>query len=695
MRFLKKLKSLLQYNIFIYVCFIITLIYVLICTLFIKYESNYNIKETKFYAYIIDYKIDGDKLNLNLSAKEKLIANYYFKNKNEKSEFLKTYSIGDKIYLNGTLKRPVNNTIPNTFNYKKHLYGKKIFYILNIEKFSLIEKNKNILYSIKNYFFKRIESIDNNEYIYAFILGEDNYIESSITEKYKTLGVTHLFSLSGLNVMIFALFCKNLLKVFKISESKKYIITFLILFIMCFITGFSVSILRATLLFFLISLNKIYNLKIKTLNLVLISGIILLIANPFYMYDLAFLLSFSITYFIVLNSGWYSKKYIINLLEVSFISFISSLPIIAFNFYNINLFSVINNLFFIPYVNYIVYPLSLIIFLFPGLHKLFAFSISIMETVTIYLSKINFLVFTIPKMSLLLISLYYIMIFLFSYKKKIIYVIVMIVILIINSLAAKLDSKTYFYFCDVGQGDSVFIITENNMSILIDTGGIIEFNRNEFNQRNNRFSLMKNTLIPFYMSKGIKKIDYLFLTHGDADHMGYSFDLIDNFKVYKIFVNNNSVNSLELKLNKYEKINKKYIEIDNLKLYFLNDEISKDENDSSMVILIKVDNYKFLMMGDASKKIEEKIIKDYDLSNIDVLKVGHHGSKTSTSETFIKNITPKYSIISVKKENNFNHPSVEVINILNKYNSKIYQTSLNGSLEFIIDKGLYIKEYNP
>ena len=173
--------------------------------------------------------------------------------------------------------------------------------------------------------------------------------------------------------------------------------------------------------------------------------------------------------------------------------------------------------------------------------------------------------------------------------------------------------------------------------------------------------------------------------------MGEAINLVENFKVEKVIFNCGEFNELEQdlieilvkkKIPYYSCI--KELNIDNNKLYFLNDKDYGNENDNSSVIYTKLDNHKFLFMGDAGVEVEENLIKKYNLQNIDVLKVGHHGSKTSSSKDFIDAITPKYSIISVGKNNRYRHPNDSVLE--NLEDSKIYRTDQDGSIMFIIKK---------
>ena len=177
--------------------------------------------------------------------------------------------------------------------------------------------------------------------------------------------------------------------------------------------------------------------------------------------------------------------------------------------------------------------------------------------------------------------------------------------------------------------------------------------------------------------------------HGDKDHMGEAINLVEKFKVEKVIFNCGEYNDLEKELIKaLDKKKIKYyscikeLNIDKNKLYFLQTKEFDNENDNSNVIYTEFNGYKFMFMGDAGTEKEKDILEKYNLQNIDVLKVGHHGSRTSSSKNFIDEIEPKYSIISVGKKNRYGHPNKEVLNNLEQ--SKIYRTDIDGSIMFKI-----------
>lgn len=672
-----KLRIILLCDYLYYILFFITCIFLLVN---INKKIDVPILTNNSYELIIDdYKINDKTITIYF---DNIIGKYYVDNNEKVKEFKDNYSFGDKIYIEGEMSVPNNNTIPNNFNYKDYLYHKYIYYIIKIDKIKMISKNDNIFLNIKNSIYKRIDKIKYNNYLYAFILGKSYYIDSEVLNNYKINGITHLFALSGLHVSMFSSIILFILKKIKLSEKLSYFITSLFLIFFAFIASFTPSIVRSVLFFILSSINNVYYLYVKPKYLLYIVFSILIFINPFYIYDTGFILSFCISFFILLfNEKNKINNNLLSILVISILSTLSSLPIIINMSYEINILGFINNLFFIPYVTYIVFPLSIIVVFISKLSFILNFLIIIME----YISKVSSNIFNIklifPKMSLFLIIIYYVLLILIV--KKINLKKIFIIYLSFLYFRCDFDKNNYVYFIDVGQGDSALIVTKNNKSVLIDTGGKVGSN----------YSLMKSNVIPFFKNIGIRKLDYLFITHGDYDHAGYGIDLVNNFNVKNRFTNKGKYNSLEKKLN-IKSFNNSYIKIDNVEIYSLNSKLYNNENSDSLVLLVIIDNYKLLFMGDASINTEKDIMNNYDIGDVFILKVGHHGSKTSSSEEFINSVNPKYSIISVGKNNKFGHPNKEVLDNLS--NSKIYRTDIDGSIMFKIKKDkLRIETYSP
>ena len=664
---MKKLKSILQCNYIFYILLVLSLIYSFIFINFIILKSEYKDSDKNLYGTVIDYKKSKDKTTIWVKGKEKVLVNYY-------SDINVSY--GDYIYVYGVFKKPKENGNFNLFNYKRYLLSNKINYVVTASKITIIKKNDNVFYTLKNNLLKRIESANKSKgYMLAFLYADKSLIEKDIYTKYQKIGVSHLFAVSGMHVSLISIVLLKLLN--KIKERKRYIIVSIFLSIYLFLTNFTISMVRATFQFILFFINKSFKLNIDNSNLVILLFSILVIINPYNIYNIGFLFSFIISFTLIRCSKLIKGKFIIKSLKTSLISFFSSMPVLINNFFEVNFLGIILNIIYIPFVSYILFPLSLVTVLFSSLDNILYMLISYFEKITDFFSNIKFLSFSICKMNIFLIIIYYIIfIYILKRKKKLIYKIIIVIIILTFLINNGRIVNNEVSILDVGQGDSSLIRLKNK-NILIDTGGNINYD------------MSKNILIPYFKSVGIKKIDYLVLTHGDYDHMGEAINLVENFKVEKVIFNCGPYNDLENEL--IEILDKKKIKyyscikelnIDNNKLHFLQTKEYDNENENSNVIYTELNGYKFMLMGDAGIEKEKDILEKYNLSNIDVLKVGHHGSKTSSSRTFIDEINPKYSIISVGKNNRYGHPNKEVLNTLE--DSKIYRTDQDGSIIFKI-----------
>ena len=673
--------------------FIIIIVLISLLTILrINIKPKYNFtNETTIKGIVTDIYIKDLYLKMEIRSKDKLIANYYFKNNNEKNKF--NIDLGDTVILKGNLETPSNNTVFNNFNYKSYLYHNNIYKVFKINKYKKIKQNTNIYYTLKNIIIKHINKYKTKSYLHAFILGNTKYLKKDVKKSLQDIGISHLFAISGAHISLLSGIILILLQKVKIEETKRYIITTILLFIYLLLS-FSPSVLRSFLFFTFLSINKIYYFHIKPTNIFLLTLATTLLINPFFIYNTGFIFSFSISLALIISSKYFHKdSYIIQLLQVSLISFLVSLPIIIYNYYQINLLSIIYNIIFVPLISSVIFPLTLITFIIPILDPILFFIINIFEKSIILLNSINILKLVFSKPSMLIIGTYYILIFSFITRHKKVYIIILIIILTIHYNSNLIFNKIYFITMDVGQGDSTLIHNHNN-NILIDTGGIDSYNHNTD-------SGISSRAITLLKSLGIRKLQLLLITHGDFDHMGEAINLVNNFKVEKVIFNCGPYNDLEKELIKVlDKKKIKYyscikeLNIDKNKLYFLQTKEYDNENDNSNVIYTELNGYKFMFMGDASITTEKEILDKYNLSDIDVLKVGHHGSKTSSSKDFINEINPKYSIISVGKNNRYGHPNKEVLN--NLKNSKIFRTDQNGSIMFKIKNNkLKIETCNP
>lgn len=663
-------------------------------------KSKYSIDEEVIFGKIIDFNIDGNNLKIILKGKEKILVNYYFSEEKEKNESLKKYKLGQLLKLTGYFKLPSENRNFNLFNYRKYLLSLKINYIFVANGVDIIESTPNLLYTLKNNILDKINNLSDSTYVKAFVLGITNEIDSYVMSSYQENGINHLFAISGMHITLLSVILLKILSILSKNLKLNYVITISLLMFYMFLTNFTPSVLRATFLFIALTIKRFVYIPFKTYHILIFIASVLLLFNPYYLFHVGFQFSFIISFYLILCykkineiNGYFKKVFV-----TSLIAFLTSIPILINNFFTINILSVVYNVFYIPFVSFIVFPLSLISIIVPDFNYLLIIITTFMENVSLNLSNITLFTLYFSKLPLFFFFFYYILITIiildFRHKRRISTIILFFCLVIhynIN-IFSKVPTITLI---DVGQGDSILIkLPYDRANILIDAGGIVNFNQENWQKKNKEFDVGKSIVLPYLKSVGIKRLDYLITTHGDFDHIGGAMSLVKNFKVNNVVFNNGSYNQLEKELitvlnikniNYYKGL--KEINLNKYKLEFLNTGIYDNENDNSNVIYFNYNNYKFLFMGDAGIKKEKDILEKYNLKNIDFLKVGHHGSNTSTSEDFINVVNPKYSLISVSENNIYGHPKKGVLETLS--NTKIYRTDINGSIEIQLNKNGY------
>ena len=673
---MKRLKMILQSRYIFKILTILSLIITIIYTKYYPFKSVFNNNDTEFIGIVEDYIIKDNQIKISLKSKERIIVTYKYTGK-----VFNNLSYGDKIKVTGVLKEPSTNNIFNNFNYKKYLYNKKIYYIIEASKIDKIQNNNNHIYTIKNLLYTRINSLKSSNYIKALLFG-DNKLDKEIKTSYQINGISHLFSVSGFHINFITSIIYFYLDRVTYNKKIKYITVdiFLVLYLLLCNTT---SLLRCTVMNILLSINHLLKLNIKKIDIVLLTLILCIIINPFIIYDIGFIYSYTISFFLILYKNKYkTNNKLLKIIYISLISFLVSLPINIYTSYEINFLSIILNIIIVPIVSLILLPLSLLTLIFPILDNILYLITSILEKISLYTSNINIFKQILSKPSIILIIIYYLVIILILSKNNHYYLI--LILLIFHKTIPLYNSNLEVVMFDVGEADSMLISTPSKkVNILIDTGRGIDI----------------NNIIIYLKSIGISKLNYLIITHGDEDHIGGALYLIDNFKVDNVILNKGDYTELEVELITHLK-NKNIKYTNNINkipllgsyMYLLNTKKFSNENDNSIVTYFEYQKYKFLFMGDSSSKTEEYLINNYNLTNISFLKVGHHGSNTSSSPLFINKITPKVSLISVGRNNFYHHPNKEVLTNLS--NSVIYRTDINKSIKIKINNKVKITKLN-
>ena len=548
-------------------------------------------------------------------------------------------------------------TYESQFDFKEYLNNKGVKYSLSsykVEtKFALPLRTK----VLRDRFLDHFDD-DTKFLIDAFLFNNRDY-NSSVISNASMLNLIFLFSMSGI---YFSLLLKGVAKVIGWIFKKEIIsdCLALIVFLPIFIFIFpKISIIRVTLVYVFRVINKhVLKNRFASIHLNSLAMIIMLIFNHAYAFQMGFYLGFFISFFIYFTgeiTSRFHKKYYAWILRL--LIFVFMFPISSYMQGSFHPLAFIYQVVLIP-MNLVFIGVSLLSFYITPFPFLNAFGFIYNKSFDI-LSKID-ISLVMGDFGPYFVFLYYVLLIAFLYfyenhRPNTMFIIsaIMSALLIVSFLPIRNVLVNAIYFINVGQGDSILIQNKKH-AVLIDTGG------------NQKFDMATKTLIPFFRKKQIYQLDALIITHSDFDHSGAATSLRNNFKV-----NNFLYNSSQFPYQVGD-------------LYFdnINTISAKDENDTSLVFNLDFMNQKWLLMGDASKTVEKFLIdSNYDI-DCDVIKVGHHGSKTSSSDDFIRLSTPKEAIISCGKNNIYKHPNKEVLDILNKYNVAIRRTDYEGTIAY-------------
>ncbi len=586
-----------------------------------------------------------------------------------------SFSLGDTVSCEGKIEEPQKSFNFYLFSYEKYLASKSIYYVMN-GTCQKKKENKNPWYTFKNWVIRRIEERKSKAYLKTFLLGNQEEISSEVKESYQENGISHLFSLSGLHIGFFSFL------LFSGKKKKKSFWAFLFFTGYFFLADFSPSLLRACFFPFFAAILEKFLISRK--RAFLFFTLLLLLWNPYLLYHPGFLYSFTISFFLMqvrIEGGYFEK-----IGKISLLAFISSVPIQLATNFSLSIKGPFLNLLFVPLISFLLFPLSFLVFLFPILDSFYFFLLTKLESLSLFLANGKG-IFFFPYPSWWFLFGYYAFLFYFLHqkKKKAYDYSVFFLLLLLLKGSPYLSCKGKVVMLDVGQGDSTLVLyPHQKISLLIDTGGIYSK------------SLSEQVLLPTLHAFGVDTLDFLILTHGDFDHAGEALSLVEQGMVRKVILNSGNDNSLEEELLNYlkkrhipyQKVSQEKITYRGEELFFLNTKREEEENEDSLVLLLQIQNHSLLFMGDSGFLTEEYLEEEYLLPKVDILKVGHHGSKGSSSQSFLNQINPSYCLISAGQENRYGHPHEETLKRLE--NCRTYITSKGGAIKIEIGQSLRV-----
>lgn len=694
---------------------------------FDDFETVYTGSEKNFLVLFDDeIKVDGDLLyaySRSLPADEKLIIKYRIKTIAEKEIIQNLLNPGTACSASGILSSPPPATNPNAFDYKKFLERDKISWILEADQLSLAtchKKSQSILTMLKGFRQKEVLRInqifpdETSALAAALIFGERDFFNPETERSYQKIGIVHLLAISGLHVGLLTgmlYFISIRLGVTK-EKTEMLLMAFLPLYTV--MTGLAPPVIRASAMLLLLIGSKRYSVKMNPLDAISAAFMIMALLQPGIIYDTGFQLSYSVSFSLILSAPVIMKTFTSlagQTAAASFIAQTSSLPIIISSFHEVSVISMLANLLFVPLFSFGLLPILLLTYISIFWASPPSFYLILLETlihnVNLFaasLAELRISTLVIGKLEPILLILHILLIPIFFYMwegflirkaKPPLWIFALPLIpLFMQILWPYMSPYGKIVFLDVGQGDSIFIrLPHNQGNYLIDTGGVIPFAKEDWQQGRSQYDPGKKIVVPFLKSEGIRSLDKLILTHGDADHIGGARALFEELKVKQLILPRVPDRS-DLEYRIIDVAHKEGTEIQEAEMgttwssgggeFLIINPIRSpaDRNDGSIVLLADLGGKKWLFTGDLGlegERLMEQTIKGLD---IDVLKVGHHGSKYSSSESFLEWTKPEYAIISVGKKNRYGHPGKEVLERLKEAGAVIYRTDEGGAITY-------------
>ena len=668
------------------------------------------------------FKIDGDSVRgfMELNDGGLVYASYRFASPEEKKE--KEPLIRNSVFIvTGVFEKPEKASHEYAFDMASYLKSNGAASVLALQELSywkplegfsagMSDRRAKLKKHIRESFPASLTAEAE-----ALLLGERENITTEQQRIQQTLGISHLFAISGLHVGIITGLLYFLMLRCGIRKETALILLMALLPLYALLAGGAPSVWRAVGMTCAILLLRLLRIRIPVATILLLSFIVFIAANPYVIYKIGFQLSYGASFGIIYSLKLLetAKSPVKMGLLITFLSQFTLYPVLLFHFYGLSLSSFLVNSLFVPLYTLVILPLNILLlfltFMFqPAADFLFYFYEPFrvfVEHWTAWLAEWPHQMWIPGKpggLFLVLMVAGIILFYSFVEKGQRWWKIVIgIVPAILFTAMPYFDGALRVTFIDVGQGDSALIELPYRKGVyLIDTGGLLRFGREGFSERSRPIEIGRQVVAPYLQGKGIASIDKLILTHPDADHAEGADEILQLFNVEELHLTPGSQSSEIIKgLEKDLKDTairlpgrgSRWQDGEVIFTYLSPDDAQYEGNNDSLVLLMDYEGAKLLFTGDLETDGENEILGLYEdvLQDITILKVGHHGSKTSSGENFLAKLQPELSIFSTGKDNRYGHPAEEVEERFQRLLLPTLNTADRGTIEIVFRDGIY------
>lgn len=628
----------------------------------------------------------------------------YFKDANKQYD-LHHFQAGAFCSVSGELLVPDGATNPHEFDYQNYLWHQGIRYQMILPSLDTLECKEHswlgYIYNFRTFLLQSAaDKLEEETYQWfsALILGDDNALENETIDLFQRWGLSHVLAISGLHVgIIVALIYFVSTRIFLIT--KESVQTFFLFFlpIYALLAGGQPSVWRASLMTFLVVFLTKWKIKLSYSDVISIIFLLLVTIQKHIIYHIGFQFSFLVTFALILSQGWvqHSTTKLESAFKISFVAQMVILPLQFHYFSHFQPLSILLNLLIVPYFSLLVIPLMFLLLFIGFLPNIvlliveypFMFIHNIMMKSLAYLDTLIPFAFTFSNIEMSIVFLYYVL-FVFmmmALEKKSSYIafgraLLLCSLIIVLALRPYISPYGRVTMLDIGQGDAFIIEMPYRKGVYFyDAGARFSYETMEASD-----NVYRQVIQPYLKGQGIQEIDAIFISHEHLDHDGSVSFIQKDFIVHNI-ITSEYYKWTEEKQDVWKNIHiarfNEILQFQNQSFQVVSPHIKTDSaDDNSLALYTELGGLRWLFTGDIGKETERRLIRNFPEIKVDVLKVAHHGSDTSTDESLAEKSQQGVGLISLGEKNSYGHPNQEVLDTLNKHQIKIYRTDQNGAV---------------
>ena len=663
------------------------------------------------FTWTSTHKINGSKLRgfMVTEEQEKWYVTYTFDSEQEKYLYLEQSLTGSKFKLTAQIDEVPRPAHDYAFNMQTYLTSHGAVGMLSAGTIQKVSEPRGVLGWIANRRFLMEKQIERHFPLSlqaeakALLLGIRDDVDQEQTKAYQTLGITHLFAISGLHVAFLTyLFYQSLLRLSIRKEVATWCLLICLPVYACLVGG-APSVWRAVGVVEILLLSRQFHQRLSIEDAFSASFIIFILLQPGVILQIGFQLSYGATASLIFSSPLLRLQttMVKQSFWITFLCQVGVAPILLFHFYEMSLSSFVVNLLFVPLFSILILPINLFLFLLSFILPIvtdfiFYFYEPLRSFLTVCILKIASLPhqmwnpgkLTYWQMIIAYLGVGYAFVLLETQRplRKTLLALGIPVAIIVAT--PYFDSALEVTFLNVGQGDATIVeLPHKQGAILIDAGGLLRFDQQAWKHSNTPFEIGREVVVPFLKGSGINNIDTFIWTHADSDHIEGAEEILEEINVEEIHVTPGAIYESTLQ-EAFQTAMVNNIPIreqiagdnwmigDTLFAYVSPQDTTYEGNDDSLVLFMENNAFTALFTGDLEKDGEDDLLKTYPgIQNITLLKAGHHGSKTSSSSAFLKKLEPELTVFSAGKNNRYGHPHIDVLKSFREMNLPFLTTA--------------------